>query len=91
MACGTSTNGANHSDVGGSAATGDGDLMMCFLPSFAAVNMMELGLSSSESCNRASTPILKKFPSFFWWNFCVNKNGQYAGAGDNMDFAFSIF
>eukprot|EP01034_Spumella_vulgaris_P024539 gene24539-30897_t len=69
MACGTSTNGANHkvagrvgdspipgagcyvnSQVGGAAATGDGDIMLRFLPSFYAVVLMEQGKTPAEAC-----------------------------------------
>jgi N4-(beta-N-acetylglucosaminyl)-L-asparaginase len=110
MACGTSTNGANHkvagrigdspitgagcyvnSGVGGAAATGDGDVMMRFLPSFAAVSWMEMGFSPKEACQRAFAPITKIFPSFAGGIVCVNKNGEYAGASNNMDFSFSVY
>ena len=38
------------SGVGGATQTGDGDQMMRFLPSFAAVNFMRAGLSPTEAC-----------------------------------------
>jgi N4-(beta-N-acetylglucosaminyl)-L-asparaginase len=110
MACGTSTNGANHKVagrigdspitgagcyvntlVGGAAATGDGDVMMRFLPSFAAVSFMEQGVSPSEACNRALLPIVKAFPTFSGGVVCVNRQGEYGAATQNMDFAYSVF
>ncbi|CAM9421760.1 unnamed protein product, partial [Ectocarpus fasciculatus] len=104
MACGTSTNGANHkiagrvgdspipgsgcfvnSEVGGAAATGDGDVMMRFSPSFAAVSFMELGYSPRESCEKALKPISAAFPDFSGGVVCLSKNGTVGGATYNMD------
>jgi len=108
MACGTSTNGANHkvagrlgdspipgagcyvnSEVGGAAATGDGDVMMRFLPSAYAVNLMEVGVPPKEACQRALDRINKVFPTFAGGMVCVTKDGVHAGASNNMGFAYS--
>ncbi|CAN0350787.1 unnamed protein product [Ascophyllum nodosum] len=40
-------------DVGGAAATGDGDVMMRFLPSFRAVESMRAGASPQDACVEA--------------------------------------
>lgn len=48
--------------VGGAASTGDGDQMMRFLPSFAAVQYMAAGLSPTEACEKAVEPIAKYYP-----------------------------
>lgn len=48
--------------VGGATATGDGDQMMRFLPSFSAVHYMKLGASPTEACQRAVAPIRKYYP-----------------------------
>ena len=108
LACGTSTNGANHkiagrvgdspipgagcyvnSKVGGAAATGDGDVMMRFLPSAYAVNLMEAGVSPKEACQHALDRINKVFPTFAGGMVCVTKDGVHAGAANNMGFAYS--
>lgn len=108
MACGTSTNGANHkvagrigdspipgagcyvnSNIGGAAATGDGDVMMRFLPSFYAVNLMEAGFTPKNACQKALDQITKIFPSFSGGVVCLTKDGQHAAATHNMNFAYS--
>lgn len=112
MACGTSTNGANHkvagrvgdspitgagcyvnSRVGGCAATGDGDVMMRFLPSFYAVTLMEGGtavaLSPQAAASRAVQRIVDVFPTFSGAVVCVNKAGLHGAAANNMSFAYS--
>lgn len=108
MACGTSTNGANHkisgrvgdspipgagcyadSAVGGAAATGDGDVMMRFLPSYTAVLLMQMGSSPQVACTQALQNIARKLPSFSGGIVCVNNAGVHAGAAHNMSFAYS--
>lgn len=123
MACGTTTNGANHkiagrvgdspitgagcyvdSNVGGCAATGDGDIMMRFLPSFYAVLLMEgngsdkgntgNGNGGSEmhpqqASERALERIVRVFPSFSGGIVCINKYGSHGGAAHNMAFTYS--
>eukprot|EP01038_Epipyxis_sp_PR26KG_P010882 gene10882-14604_t len=108
MACGTSTNGANHkiagrvgdspivgsgcyvnSKVGGAAATGDGDIMMRFLPSFYAVTLMEIGLKPSEACQKSIDMIVNHIPDFSGGVVCVSNDGQHGGAAHNMGFSYS--
>ena len=113
MACGTSTNGANHkvagrvgdspitgagcyvnSKVGGCAATGDGDVMMRFLPSFYAVTQMENNAfttpaSPQIAAARAIQRIVDVFPTFSGAVVCVNKEGLHGAAANNMSFAYS--
>ena len=62
-------------DVGGAAATGDGDIMMRFLPSFQAVNYMRMGLAPKLACEKALAPIALKFPTFKGSLVCASKNG----------------
>jgi isoaspartyl peptidase/L-asparaginase-like protein (Ntn-hydrolase superfamily) len=109
MACGTSTNGANHkvagrigdspipgagcyvnSQVGGATATGDGDVMMRFLPSFYAVSLMEAGFSPKEACRQALGKITKVFPTFSGGLVCITTEGEHAGATNNMNFTYSL-
>jgi N4-(beta-N-acetylglucosaminyl)-L-asparaginase len=110
MACGTSTNGANHkiagrvgdspivgagcyvdSKIGGAAATGDGDVMMRFLPTFYAVTLMESGSSPIQACSAAMNRIGKAYPSFSGGIVCVNTAGDHAGASFNMGFSYSFW
>jgi N4-(beta-N-acetylglucosaminyl)-L-asparaginase len=75
--------------IGGAAATGDGDVMMRFLPSYTAVTYMELGFSPKDACQKALDAIVKIFPSFSGGVVCLTKNGDHAAATHNMDFAYS--
>jgi len=78
------------SSVGGAAATGDGDVMMRFAPSFAAVMFMEQGKSPEDACKMALQPIASAFPSFSGGMVCLNSAGEYGGAKYNMDFSYSV-
>eukprot|EP01031_Cornospumella_fuschlensis_P026169 gene26169-31599_t len=108
MACGTSTNGANHkiagrvgdspipgsgcyvdSDVGGAAATGDGDVMMRFAPSLQAVLYMKQGMAVAEACKKSIQSIFDKFPTFSGGMVCVSTTGEHAGVAVNMQFSYS--
>lgn len=108
MACGTSTNGANHkvaggvgdspipgagcyvdSKIGGAAATGDGDVMMRFLPSYTAVLLMQNGLTPQQACQQAMQNIASRLPAFSGGIVCVNAQGEHAGAAHNMGFSYS--
>ncbi|XP_035824306.1 N(4)-(Beta-N-acetylglucosaminyl)-L-asparaginase isoform X2 [Aplysia californica] len=65
------------SSVGGAAATGDGDIMMRFLPSFRAVIEMEYGASPTEAAQKAMAPIIKHYPQFSGALVAVNRTGHY--------------
>lgn len=109
MACGTSTNGANHkiagrvgdspvvgsgcyvdNSVGGATATGDGDIMMRFLPAFSAVMFMRMGLTPTAACQEALKPIIYHYPKFSGALVCLNNVGQYGAAAYNIEFTFSV-
>jgi N4-(beta-N-acetylglucosaminyl)-L-asparaginase len=47
-------------DVGGAAATGDGDVMLRFCLAFAAVQAMRAGLAPADACARALEPMRAK-------------------------------
>lgn len=109
MACGTTTNGANHKvrgrvgdspiagsgcyvdgAVGGCAGTGDGDVMMRFSPSFAAVMFMQQGVAPSEAAQKALQPIIQHFPSFSGGLVCLSASQEYGAATYNMGFQMSV-
>lgn len=56
--------GAYASSFGGAAATGDGDVMMRFLPSFYTVTQMELGTKPGKATLKAIKRILAVYPKF---------------------------
>lgn len=77
-------------EVGAAASTGDGDIMMRFLPSFQAVNYMRAGLSPSAACEKALAPIAAKFPSFQGGLICVTKDGRHGAAAHGWLFHYSF-
>ncbi|TYZ62310.1 hypothetical protein PybrP1_009474 [[Pythium] brassicae (nom. inval.)] len=78
------------SSVGGAAATGDGDIMMRFLPAFYAVQEMAKGVHPQVACERALVRIAAKYPLFKGGMVCLNRMGEYGGAGHGWDFAFTV-
>jgi len=77
-------------EVGGAAATGDGDIMMRFLPTFAAVKYMEAGLDPNTACSLALKPIIKYFSTFSGGIVCLSNSGEHGGASYNMGFSYSV-
>ncbi|XP_071787684.1 N(4)-(Beta-N-acetylglucosaminyl)-L-asparaginase-like [Asterias amurensis] len=79
-------------DVGGAAATGDGDVMMRFLPSLRAVDNMNRGMSPSSACEQALAPIIKFYPDFSGAVVAANKKGVYGAACYGFpSFHYSIY
>lgn len=68
------------SSVGGAAATGDGDVMMRFLPSYLAVEQMRGGVDPTTACQTAISRIKKHYPGFFGAVICANVTGHYGAA-----------
>ena len=64
----------------GAAATGDGDQMMRFLPSFAAVGYMRAGDSPTAACAKALQPIAKYYPAASGGLVCLNAQVGRSGA-----------
>lgn len=68
------------SSAGGAAATGDGDVMMRFLPSYLAVELMRAGADPSVACKTAIGRIKRHHPQFFGAIICANVTGHYGAA-----------
>lgn len=67
-------------DVGGAAATGDGDIMMRFLPAYQAVEFMRQGITPTEACRQAMHRITKLIHTFQGGLVCVDMQGQVGAA-----------
>ncbi|OXU18269.1 hypothetical protein TSAR_014327 [Trichomalopsis sarcophagae] len=67
-------------EVGAAAATGDGDIMMRFLPSFLAVELMRQGSSPTSAAEAAIKRIVKHYPNFSGAVIALNKEGQFGAA-----------
>jgi isoaspartyl peptidase/L-asparaginase-like protein (Ntn-hydrolase superfamily) len=78
-----------NSAVGGAAATGDGDIMLRFLPSFYAVMLMEQGHTPADACRLSIDRIAHSGSLFSGGIVCVNKEGMHSGAANNMSFTYS--
>ncbi|XP_015578890.1 probable isoaspartyl peptidase/L-asparaginase 3 isoform X2 [Ricinus communis] len=77
-------------DVGACGATGDGDIMMRFLPCYQVVESMRLGMEPRDAAKDAISRIARKFPGFVGAVFAVNKNGVHAGACHGWTFQYSV-
>ncbi|XP_061997187.1 probable isoaspartyl peptidase/L-asparaginase 3 isoform X1 [Rosa rugosa] len=77
-------------EVGGCGATGDGDIMMRFLPCYQVVESMRLGMEPKLAAKDAISRIARKFPDFVGAVFAINKNGVHAGACHGWTFQYSV-
>ncbi|XP_048365195.1 N(4)-(beta-N-acetylglucosaminyl)-L-asparaginase [Sphaerodactylus townsendi] len=68
------------STAGAAAATGDGDVMMRFLPSYQAVEYMRMGMEPTLACQQVISRIRKYASNFFGAVICANTSGSYGAA-----------
>ncbi|XP_052796642.1 N(4)-(Beta-N-acetylglucosaminyl)-L-asparaginase-like [Mya arenaria] len=67
-------------DIGAAACTGNGDIMMRFLPSYQAVSLMGTGMSPQNAAQRAIDTIVRKYPTFKGAVVAADKHGNYGAA-----------
>lgn len=79
-------------DVGGAAATGDGDIMMRFLPSLKAVEELKRGLSAKVAARLALRDIIKYYEKQFSGAIVVlSITGELSAACYGMEtFSYSV-
>ncbi|XP_022913427.2 N(4)-(Beta-N-acetylglucosaminyl)-L-asparaginase-like [Onthophagus taurus] len=78
-------------EVGGACATGDGDTMLRFVPSFLAVEEMRNGKTPKEAADEAIARISKHYPNFSGAVIAVNKNGEVGAACNYMvEFPYTV-
>jgi N4-(beta-N-acetylglucosaminyl)-L-asparaginase len=78
--------------VGGAAATGDGDILMRFLPSFLAVEFLRNGIKPDLAGEKALMRIAQHYPRFVGGIVVVDKDGNYGAACHGIDsFPFSVY
>uniref|UniRef100_A0A1I7TCN9 N(4)-(Beta-N-acetylglucosaminyl)-L-asparaginase n=1 Tax=Caenorhabditis tropicalis TaxID=1561998 RepID=A0A1I7TCN9_9PELO len=83
--------GAYANSFGGAAATGDGDVMMRFLPSFYTVSQMELGTKPGKATTKAIKRILAVYPKFSGAVVAMNSNGNFGVACANINkFGYNV-
>ncbi|XP_058838715.1 putative N(4)-(beta-N-acetylglucosaminyl)-L-asparaginase GL17147 [Topomyia yanbarensis] len=79
------------SSVGAAAATGDGDVMMRFMPSLLAVEGLRQGLSPQQAGEVALARITKHYPSFVGGIVVATKLGEYGAACHGIpEFPYSV-
>ncbi|PON27709.1 N(4)-(beta-N-acetylglucosaminyl)-L-asparaginase precursor [Trichoderma gamsii] len=77
------------STVGGCGATGDGDIMMRFLPCYQAVESLRRGLTPQQAAEDAVRRILAKYPDAKTGIVVVDKRGEHAAAASGWEFSYS--
>lgn len=78
--------------VGGAAATGDGDIMMRFSPSFLALEYLRNGLTPKEAADKVIDRIFKFFPTNAAALIVTDMTGNYAAACQGLNsFPFSVY
>ncbi|CAH0389352.1 unnamed protein product [Bemisia tabaci] len=70
--------------IGAAAATGNGDVMMRFAPSFLAVELLRQGKTAFEAANEAILRILKFYPRFEGAVIVTSFYGDYSAACAGM-------
>ncbi|XP_053685340.1 N(4)-(Beta-N-acetylglucosaminyl)-L-asparaginase [Sabethes cyaneus] len=79
------------SSVGAAAATGDGDVMMRFLPSLLAVEGLRQGLTPAQAGEAALARISKHYPDFMGGIVVASRDGKYGAACRGIpEFPFSV-
>ena len=66
--------------VGGAAATGDGDILMRFLPSLATVEHMRSGMTPSTAAAYSLERIADYYPRFSGAVVAMRANGEFGAA-----------
>ncbi|XP_008047952.1 N(4)-(beta-N-acetylglucosaminyl)-L-asparaginase, partial [Carlito syrichta] len=81
--------------AGAAAATGDGDILMRFLPSYQAVEYMRGGEDPTIACQKVISRIHKYYPKFFGAVICANVTGSYGAACNKLStftqFSFMVY
>ncbi|XP_049539866.1 N(4)-(Beta-N-acetylglucosaminyl)-L-asparaginase-like isoform X1 [Anopheles darlingi] len=79
------------SEVGAAVATGDGDVMMRFLPALLAVEGLRNGQGPSEAAERQIKRITKYYPTFAGGIVVATKDGRHGVACNGMaEFPYSV-
>ncbi|KAF7249421.1 N(4)-(Beta-N-acetylglucosaminyl)-L-asparaginase [Varanus komodoensis] len=79
--------------VGAAAATGDGDMIMCFCPCFHVILLMKEGMSPMDACQTVVQDILQrtgKENMFELGIIAMNMKGE-VGAASSMSFPYCIW
>jgi N4-(beta-N-acetylglucosaminyl)-L-asparaginase len=80
------------SEVGGCGATGDGDLMMRFLPCYQAIESLRQNKhwTPRQAAEDALMRIGRRFPGFHGGIVVADNQGNYGAAGWGWQFSYSV-
>ncbi|KAG6011039.1 hypothetical protein E4U21_000070 [Claviceps maximensis] len=76
--------------VGGCGATGDGDILMRFLPCYQAVESMRSGMPPRAAAEDAIRRMLARYPDVRAGIVVLDKTGEHAAAASNWLFSYSF-
>ncbi|KAI0477458.1 asparaginase [Xylariaceae sp. FL0804] len=77
------------SDAGGCGATGDGDVMMRFLPCYQAVENLRRGMAPRGAAEDAVRRMLRKYPDVRSGVVVVDKRGRHGAAASGWTFTYA--
>jgi N4-(beta-N-acetylglucosaminyl)-L-asparaginase len=77
------------STVGGCGATGDGDIMMRFLPCYQAVESLRRGMTPQQAADDAVRRIIARYPDAKTGIVVVDNQGEHAAAASGWEFTYS--
>lgn len=77
-------------EVGGCGATGDGDIMMRFLPCYQAVENLRLGMTPRQAAEDVVSRMLRKYPAVSSGIVVVDAEGNHGGAGSGWTFTYAF-
>ncbi|XP_057857551.1 probable isoaspartyl peptidase/L-asparaginase 3 isoform X2 [Cryptomeria japonica] len=77
-------------EAGACGATGDGDVMMRFLPCYQVVESMRQGMTPKDAAVDAISRIKRKYPDFVGALFALNVQGVHSGACHGWTFQYSV-
>lgn len=76
-------------EVGGCGATGDGDVIMRFLPCYQAVESLRKGMAPREAAEDAVRRMVRRYPGVRSGVVVVDREGEHGGAGSGWTFTYA--
>ncbi|KAI5861454.1 asparaginase-domain-containing protein [Durotheca rogersii] len=76
-------------EVGGCGATGDGDIMMRFLPCYQAVENLRLGMDPQRAAADVVRRMVRRYPALQSGIVVVDSQGRHGGAGSGWTFTYA--
>ncbi|KAH8898225.1 hypothetical protein GQ53DRAFT_742332 [Thozetella sp. PMI_491] len=77
-------------EVGGCGATGDGDIMMRFLPCYQAVESLRRGYTPQEAAEDAVRRMVRKYPQVMSGIVVTDNRGRHGAAASGWTFTYAF-